>query len=223
MVRYGMVIDLKKCVGCQACTVACKAESFVPSGILWNQVLEEESGKYPSVMKTFLPKPCMHCDNPPCVKVCPVKATWKREDGIVVQDYERCIGCRYCLVACPYGARSFNWGNPGQRGYYYPATLTPYEKLPYDLRAPQQKHIVGVVEKCTFCVHRIDEGTKNGLKPGVDREATPACVLTCISEARHFGDLDDPTSEVSVLIARRHGFRLFEEFGTEPSVYYLPP
>ena len=119
MARWGMVIDLDKCTGCQACTIACKEENNVPYGSpeenkrrlvpYWNKVIAVSNGEYPSVNVEMIPMPCMHCDNPPCVQVCPAKATYLREDGIVVQNYRRCIGCKYCIAACPYGVRNFNY------------------------------------------------------------------------------------------------------------------
>ncbi len=212
MARYGMVIDLKRCIGCHACAVACKGENSTPPEIKWSRVLDYATGKYPRVNRYFLPLLCMHCEDAPCVDVCPSGATYKRADGIVAVDYDKCIGCRYCMVACPYHARYFNDKNGG----YFPAGLTPAEKLGY------QKHQVGTVEKCIFCTPRVDEGVKKGLKPGVDWEATPACVNACPVGARVFGDLDDPSSEVSRLIISRRGYQLRPEMGTKPSVYYLP-
>lgn len=197
--RYGMVIDLKRCVGCMACTIACKVANGTRPGIFWARVEDQITGKYPSVNRSFLPLICMQCENPACVDVCPTGASYKREDGIVLIDYDKCMGCRYCVIACPYDARYFNGNTTG----YFGAELTPYEETKY------QKHSVGVVEKCTFCIDRIEKGKQ------------PLCVETCITKARHFGDLDDPKSEVSQLIRSRHGQQLHPEFDTEPSVYYL--
>jgi phenylacetyl-CoA:acceptor oxidoreductase subunit 1 len=149
----------------------------------------------------------------PCVEVCPVKATYVRPDGLVVMDYDRCIGCRYCQVACPYDARKFNWEAYTQ--------LNPY--IPTWGIAEVARRPRGVVEKCTFCRHRIDAGLKNGLVPGVDPEATPACVNVCPVNARTFGDLKDPESDISKLIADNTTIVLREELGTRPSVYYIPP
>ncbi len=213
MPRYGMVIDLLRCIGCQACTVACKAENSSKPGIFWNRVLDEEFGEYPAVRRMFLPRPCMHCKDAPCVEVCPTGASYRREDGIVLVDYNKCVGCKYCIEACPYGARYFNKGKAG----YYGSVLTPGEKLGYE------EHELGVVEKCTFCVHRIERGLALGLKPGVDHAATPACVNVCVASARYFGDLDDPNSQVSQLIRSRHGIPLLKELNTNPSVCYLWP
>ena len=218
MTRYGMVIDLMRCIGCHACTVACKAENFVPPGIFWGNVVDIELGKYPKVDRLLIPKLCMHCQDAPCVSVCPTKASYQREDGIVLVDQERCIGCGLCLTSCPYEARFMNW----EKRQYFKEGLTPYEEFPDSLRAPTQRHKLGITEKCTFCVHKIDKGLAKGLKPGVDRAATPTCVNVCPTVARHFGDLDDPESNVSRLIKELKGFTIHPELGTKPSVYYLP-
>lgn len=215
--RYGMVIDLAKCTGCQACTIACKAENSVPSStpddylkaraIFWHRVISVISGKYPNVRMQLYPMPCFHCENAPCVKVCPVQATYKRQDGLVMMDYEKCIGCKYCMIACPYGARSFNFKHQDSEKYSNPDV-------------PLRRD--GVVEKCTFCVHRIDKAVKEGKKFGnPDGEVTTACNEACPANARYFGDLDDSNSEVSKLIARRKAIQLRPDLGTNPQVYYL--
>jgi len=196
-----MVIDLKQCIGCHACTLACKVENATKPGIFWNKVFDEEEGEYPSVRRYFLPRLCMHCEDAPCVEACPTGASHKREDGIVLCDYDKCVGCKYCILACPYGARYFNEDKRG----YFGDKLTPNEEIGY------QKHALGTVEKCHFCVDRVERGEE------------PACVLACLTRARIFSDLDDPNSEGSQLIRSRHGFQLREELGTNPSVYYLPP
>ncbi len=207
--RYGMAIDLRRCVGCEACTIACKQENHTPPGVAYAKVIKEEVGEYPHVRRRFLPVLCNHCENPPCVDVCPVGATWKRaEDGIVVVDYDLCIGCRYCIAACPYGARYFDFGD----SYHEP--MDEFERQPspeygeYRIRNPNTSPI-GNVRKCTFCLHRLARGEQ------------PACVQTCMPHARIFGDLNDPDSEISRLVAERRGFRLKEELGTEPNVFYL--
>jgi len=227
MPRWGMVIDLDKCVGCQACTVACKAENNVPHGspreqterrdFFWNKVIAASSGKYPSVRTELIPMPCMHCDQAPCVTVCPAQATYRREDGIIVQDFRRCIGCKYCIVACPYGARNFNVKEQ-ETTEYQRQDLLPDRKSWGPWPFPTRTH--GVVEKCTFCFHRIDQGVKEGKKIGTD--VVPACVEVCPSGARVFGDLDDAKSNVSRLLSSRASIRLREEMGTKPKVYYLP-
>jgi len=208
-VRFGMVVDLRKCTGCRACTVACKAENVTPPEVSYNVVLEQEVGTFPNVRRMFTYKPCFHCGNPPCTPVCPVAATWKREeDGIVVIDYDRCIGCRYCLTACPYGSRFIDLG------LYYTDPPQPYEST----SSPEyggnrvrgrNRSPVGNARKCHFCIHRVYEGM------------LPACAETCIGRAIHFGDLDDPDSLVSQLLASEESIRFKEELGTEPNVYYL--
>lgn len=202
--HWGMVIDLKKCVGCDSCTVACKSENRTPPGISYNVVIEEEHGTFPNVSRVNIPRPCMQCDNPPCVTVCPVNATYKGKDGIVVIDSDRCIGCRYCITACPYGARSFDFGE-SYRDEMQGADDILAPEFGKDRDAPP----VGTVRKCTFCMHRLGRGEE------------PACCETCIGDARFFGDLSDPESKVSRLAASPRAFRLREELGTEPRVYYL--
>lgn len=178
MPRYAMVIDTKKCVGCQACTVACQAEWGLPPGERFCRVESREEGSFPSVTRQIIPIQCMHCADAPCIDVCPTKASYRREDGIVLVDEKRCAGCKYCMVACPYQARVMN-------------------------------HDSGVPEKCRFCYHRLNEGKE------------PACVNTCIGNARVFGDLDNPDSEVAKLVARQKAQPLRTDLGTKPSIYYV--
>lgn len=215
MARWGMVIDLKRCIGCWGCSVACKEEHFLPRGIYWNRVLIGESGKYPTVTKIMYPVLCNHCKEAECVEVCPTGATFQREDGIVMVDYDQCTGCRYCVIACPYQQRT---PYKDDKAEYYPGQgFTQFEILGKEIY-PFQK---GTVTKCNFCVERIEEGLEKGLKPGVDMDASPACVNICPVEARIFGDLDDPSSNVSELIKTRKGYQLHPEFETDPSVYYI--
>jgi dimethyl sulfoxide reductase iron-sulfur subunit len=204
-----MVIDQNKCIGCGYCTLACQAHNDTHPDIHWNRVIE--AGKVGD-KTVFLARPCMHCENAPCVNVCPVKASYTRADGIVMMDYDRCIGCRYCEVACPYGARAFNWEQFDGENPAVPEWGKP--EVP---RRPR-----GVVEKCSFCSHRIDRGKELGWKPGIAPEATPACVVACPVGARIFGDLNDHESEVSYLLATNPYIRLREDMGTFPHVYYLP-
>lgn len=209
--KWSMVIDLEKCVGCSACTIACKAENRLPPGVVYRPVIEEEIGEYPNVSRRWLPRPCMQCDDPPCTDVCPVNATWKREDGIVVIDYNKCIGCRYCLTACPYGARYFDFGEdysddtPGKQPY----EESPSPEYGREWTRDGSGSPVGNARKCQFCIHRLDAGM------------LPACVSTCIGGATYFGDKNDPDSLVSELIANPRVMRLKEEQGTNPKVYYL--
>jgi phenylacetyl-CoA:acceptor oxidoreductase subunit 1 len=207
--RWAMVIDQDKCVGCGRCTLACRASNDINPDISWNVVLN--TGRYGD-RDVFLPRPCMHCENAPCVEVCPVGASYHRADGIVMMDYDKCIGCRYCEVACPYGARAFNW-----EAFDGPNPAVPTWGEPDVPRRPR-----GVPEKCSFCSNRIDRGLALGLTPGEDPEATPACVNACPMGARVFGDLNDPESQVSKLLASHPSYRLREDLGTAPRVYYLP-
>ena len=177
--QYGMVIDARRCYGVHACTVACKAEFDVPLGENRSWVEEVEKGSFPNISRSFLPRLCNHCDKPSCVSVCPTGATWKREeDGIVVVDPNLCIGCKYCIQACPYDMRYLNEDD-------------------------------GTADKCDFCIHRVSQGLE------------PACVEACPSRARIFGDLNDPESEVSQLIAKNPVTVLRPDKGTEPNVYYI--
>jgi Fe-S-cluster-containing dehydrogenase component len=217
--RYGMVIDTRRCVGCKACVVACKVENKTPPGVSYTVVVEEAFRDRPDEKPLFMTKPCFHCEKPPCVNVCPVSATFKRErDGIVVIDYDRCIGCRYCITACPYGARSFDFGD----NYPAMAAATPIAFVPspeyaqFRTRAEGASPI-GNVRKCTFCLHLQDAEGRYDKSAG----RWPACAKTCTGKAIHFGDFNDPNSEVSRLLAERQGIRLKEELGTEPNVYYL--
>jgi molybdopterin-containing oxidoreductase family iron-sulfur binding subunit len=219
--RWVMVIDLRKCVGCHACTIACVAENKLPPGVVYRPVIEEEFGTYPNVGRRFIPRPCMQCDNPPCVPVCPVNATHKNEEGVVVVDYPECIGCRACLTACPYSARTadfgqtYTLGTPTTGGVILGrAEAAAYETAPsfeYGEAWPRVEHESpkGNARKCHFCLHRIKAGE------------LPACVTTCIGRATLFGDANDPDTLVAELIARPNVTRLKEEQGTEPRVFYL--
>ena len=204
--QYGFAIDTNRCVGCHSCAVACKIENNLPKGLWWNRILTEggtemdtPSGVFPNVKMDWVPLMCQHCENPACTKVCPVGATFKdAETGVVRQDYEKCIGCRMCMAACPYtGVRSFNWEEP----QFALDFATGDADVPV-----HQKH---TVEKCTMCWHRLAKGEE------------PYCIRTCPARARFWGDLDDPTSEVAQLVASRQYKQLLPEKGTRPSVYYL--
>ena len=199
MKRWGMVIDLARCVGCYACTVACKEENGTAAGVWWAPVYEKEVGTYPTGKRMFLPTLCCHCKDAPCLKACPTGAITKREDGIVLIDEDTCCGTRACVAACPYGAITFVERAQGEFG----KELTPHEKATMKMKS-------GVAQKCTFNVHRIDEANYE-----------PACVQTCPTKCRIFGDLNDPESEVSTLIRNRNGQQPRAELGTDPSVWYL--
>jgi len=211
--KWVMVIDQQKCIGCDACTVSCNSENNLPPGVVYRPVAKEEIGTFPNVAWHFTPRPCMQCDNPPCVSGCPVKATWKRDDGIVVIDYDVCIGCRNCIAACPYNARTADFGDFFGRNT---PEIMAYETRPnyeYSEEWARKPHShsspIGNARKCTFCLHRIREGM------------LPACVTTCLGGATSFGDYNDKNSLVHELIGSSRVRRLKEELGTAPSVYYL--
>ena len=208
--KWAMVIDVKACIGCRRCVYACVEENNIGrnSGFTYIQVLEmdvgaidvehgkldyEEAGRSD---KWYLPVQCMHCAKPTCVYGCPVIATWKEPDGIVLIDYDKCIACRNCMVTCPYDARHFNWAHPE----------VPADEVNPDVPLEEK---AGTVEKCTFCVQRTRKGQ------------TTACVEACPVGARTFGDLNDPESEVSILLKTRRVFRLKEELGNEPMIWYV--
>ncbi len=209
--KWAMIIDMNLCIGCNYCTYSCQAVNNLSDDMKYNIVsteTTENGGEF------FLSRPCMHCENPPCVHVCPVEATFIREDGIVSMDYDKCIGCRYCGIACPYDVRVFNWYEHTEDSPRVPDFGTPEVE-------PRPR---GVMEKCTFCQHRIDYGLERGLVPGVDVAATPACVVACPTRSRIFGDLNDPDSPANVkLRASDNPIRLREELSTEPKVLYIPP
>jgi len=214
--RWGMLINLVKCAGCYSCAIKCKQEHFLPPGISWGKILvAEEEGKYPTAKKKLYPVLCNHCNDPICVEVCPTGATAQREDGIVWIDQDKCIGCRYCLISCPYQVRSYV--TEKEKEYFPGQGYTEWEKMGRKLYPHQND----VVTKCNFCIERIDRGKEKGLSPGRDRDATPACVNTCPNKARYFGDLDDPNSEISMLIREKKAVPLHPEHGTDPSVYYV--
>ncbi|MBI4445250.1 MAG: 4Fe-4S dicluster domain-containing protein [Acidobacteria bacterium] len=202
MARLGMVIDLKRCVGCNACTIACKQENGTPAGVHFARVINREVGTYPNVKRTFLPVLCNHCDDAPCLKACPTGATFQRPDGIVMVDDDSCIGCRACAVSCPYLNRHFIDHGMLQKGLSDDG-LTPFEQVKF---AGFQE---GTMTKCTFCAHRVDHGLQ------------PACVITCPTEARIFGDLDEENGILQTLIRERNSWTLLPEAKTKPCVYYL--
>lgn len=225
MARWGMVIDLDRCTACQACVVACQVENNVPyveesefkrrRAISWMKIVSETEGSYPNLRTRFIPRPCMQCDNPPCTRVCPVHATYLNPEGIVAQVYARCIGCRFCVAGCPYTVKYFNW-------YAY------HDRMSASLRRADNPDVStrpkGVVEKCTFCHHRllkakdVAAAENRSLRAG---DYVPSCVESCPSQAMYFGDLSDPKSKVARLAESSRAFRLMEELGTKPKVIYL--
>jgi molybdopterin-containing oxidoreductase family iron-sulfur binding subunit len=219
-----MVIDLRKCVGCYACTIGCVAENKLPPGVVYRPVTTEEIGTFPNIRLRFTPRPCMHCNNPSCVPVCPVKATWKRPDGVVVVDYDKCIGCRYCLNACPYNARTSDFGRYYESGAGEGAPKgeerpldgprLPYQHEPsYEYgknwKRDGRQSPVGNARKCHFCLHRLEAGK------------LPVCVTTCIGRATFFGDEHDPESLVVELKTRHDVQTLIPHSGNDPQCFYI--
>jgi len=202
--RWGMAVDTERCVGCWSCAVICKSENDVPLGMWWNRILTDGDaldtpgvGEFGSLDMSWVPLACQHCDDPPCMKVCPTSATWvdAAHGHLVEVNQDDCIGCRYCMAACPYGVRVFNWGEPEHA-------------LPFDHGMVPPRPL-GSVEKCTMCIHRLVE------------DQVPSCVWSCPAQARIFGDLNDPDGTLVRTIEDRQGTQLLEEKGTKPKVYYL--
>jgi len=208
--RWGMTVDVNRCVGCQTCTVACKHWNDTQPGVQWRKVLDVESGSFPDVERVFLVVGCQHCAEPPCVPVCPTGATKQRADGLVTMDYDTCIGCASCAVACPYQARTI-----AHKHTWYYGEETVQED------AVRHKEREGVAQKCTFCADKLDDGLAQGKVPGVDWEYTPSCAAACIASAITFGDFNDPDSNVSELTANNSYFQMHAELGTDPQIKYL--
>lgn len=203
MTKYAMVIDTKRCFGCQTCAVACKEANNLPIDVRWNHIVTTGStntdcggGAFPEVDMTFIPLSCQHCENAPCVEVCPTGASYQTEDGVVLINSEECIGCKACIAACPYDVRTYM-----EQPEYYLDFSTGDGMEP--------EHLAGTVSKCNFCYQRIEAGGQ------------PACMELCPGRARYWGDLDDPDSEVSKLLEGRETMRYMEGEGTSPSTIYL--
>lgn len=223
--KYGMVIDQQKCVGCTACVFACKAENHTPEKINWCDKIIKQGGRYPDIQFEYISTMCNHCDDAPCVKGCPTQAMHKAEGGLTLHDPDKCIGCKACMVNCPYGVISFNWEKPHQRwqsdipivtgGFSGQSMLAATGGVGSPQSNPESANQYpsmrsrGTVEKCTFCAHRLKEGLN------------PACVDACPSKARIVGDLDDPDSDVSKLINQYDGQPLRPELGTNAKVFYI--
>lgn len=222
--RWGMTIDLDKCTGCASCVVACSQENNLPVGspeeaamgriIQWLDILPMTEGEFPDPKQKLVPMPCQHCDDAPCTKVCPVYATFKNEEGIVGQVYTRCIGCRYCVNACPYTCKFFNWKAPE-----WPEEMTAGFNPDVSVRS------VGVVEKCLFCHHRLqrakDQAVGEGNRALSEQDYQTACQQVCPATAIHFGDLNNPDTDVAVLSKDSRAFHLLDDLGTKPKVTYL--
>jgi len=226
MKKYGMVIDLQRCTGCGGCIVACKNENNLPEGIAWSNKITETKGTFPDIRFSYLPTLCNHCENAPCVSGCPTQAMYYGENGIVMHDTRKCIGCRYCMAHCPYGVISFNWEDPHQSwredtalipgGTASPVEMTQHvggKVIPYYNPEQETKYAGirprGVVEKCNFCAHRLENNQ------------LPYCVDSCPANARIFGDLDDIDSEVNEVLGKFKSTRLKEDLGTEPKIFYI--
>lgn len=223
--KLAMVIDLQKCTGCGACTIVCKNENNVQDGIFWANKISKTVGKFPNVRYDYLPTLCNHCEKAPCVKVCPTQAMHKDNNNITMHDTEKCVGCRYCMVACPYKAISYNGEKPHKRWRDEESLMAGTssakelnekvggEVIPYynPERAETYAGIrpKNVVEKCTFCDHLVKNGEE------------PRCVQRCPAKARIFGDLNDPKSKIVSLLGKYKPFRLKESLGTEPKVFYI--
>ncbi len=221
--KWGMIIDLQKCTGCGECAAACKIEnnvnivtpeqSHMGRSMLWMDMITIHEGEYPRLRIKQIPRPCMHCDHPPCIKVCPVRATYKNDEGIVTQIFPQCIGCRYCMVACPYTVKSFNWYTPEWAPGIRKTTNPDVSARP-----------AGVVEKCTFCIHRLQKAKEEAKAENRElkvEDYQPACVESCPTGAMVFGDLDNKNHEVTKLMHSPRAVRLLEDLGTEPKVIYL--
>jgi Fe-S-cluster-containing dehydrogenase component len=223
MAHWGMVIDLDRCTSCGACAAACQLENNIPvvsaeearrgRSLNWLFLSHEVEGEFPNIHVNSHPRLCQHCERPPCTYVCPVHATYQSHDKIVAQVYPQCIGCRYCMAACPYTAKTFNWFEP---------------KWNDDLRKACNPDVSlrpkGVVEKCTFCSHRLQRAKEEARVhdlPLQESDYQPACVEVCPAHAMFFGDLENPESRVSRLASSRRAEHLLEDLGTEPSVVYL--
>jgi Fe-S-cluster-containing dehydrogenase component len=223
MAKLVRLIDTERCMGCRACVAACYTENYFTTDAPWNAVIEHEIGTYPNTRIAFIPMNCMHCEEPPCQKVCDaigVHAITKNEFGVVLIDYDKCIGCKYCSAVCPYGVPQYN---ESVERLYPGEGNTPYEDIPRAERHPTHRKKAKVVEKCTFCWHKLEKAVQAGKtdRIGKDPEYTPSCDLVCPVNARFFGDVEDPDSTVARRIGATKATQIKNEFGTRPQVYYV--
>jgi Fe-S-cluster-containing dehydrogenase component len=223
MTKFARLIDTKRCMGCRSCVAACAVENHFTPDAPWIAMIEYEVGTYPSVKKVFDTMNCMHCEKPACKAACDAmgaKAISKNDLGVVLIDYDKCIGCGNCVAACPYGVPQLNKEvrdlNPGKG-------KTGAEQITMQDRHPTHRKKAKVVEKCTFCWHKLEKAVADGKvdQIGKAQEYTPSCDLVCPVQARMFGDIDDPNSEVSKRIKETKAVQLKTEFGTGPQVYYV--
>ena len=222
MPTFVRLIDTKRCIGCRTCVAACMVENHYTPGSPWNVLVEKEMGYYPKVRKFFATMACMHCEAPACKMACDKVGAYainRNEHGVVLVDYEKCIGCGYCAAACPYGVPQLN----GEMHPLYPGHSTPYEAIVPSDRHPTHRKRPRVVEKCTSCWHKLEKAVSRGRTHlvGLEQDYTPACDVVCPVQARFFGDLDDPDSEVAKRIRTSGATQLKKEFGTRPLVYYV--
>lgn len=223
MTKLVRLIDQTRCMGCRACVAACAVENYFTPDAPWNVMVEYEVGTYPAVKRIYNTMNCMHCEQPSCKAACDAvgaKAISKNAFGVVLVDYNKCIGCGYCAAVCPYGVPQLNKElrplNP-EKGPQGPETIAAAH------RHPTHRKKAKVVEKCTFCAHKLDQAVADGKvdRIGRDQAYTPTCDLVCPVQARVFGDVDDPDSEVSKRIKATGAVRLKKQFGTGPQVYYV--
>ncbi|NIN37573.1 MAG: 4Fe-4S dicluster domain-containing protein [Gammaproteobacteria bacterium] len=221
MTRFARVIDMERCMGCRACIAACHTENHLTPGSPWITAIEYERGRYPNARTVFATVGCMHCEDPPCQVACDgvgAHAISRNDYGVVIIDYDRCIGCRYCAAACPYGAPQYN---------HEVASLFPEggADTPHTLqeRHPTHRKRAGVVEKCTQCWHKLEPAIEAGRADLIGKEPryTPSCDAVCPVGARIFGDLDDPESAVSRHVARKNATQIKKAYGTRPLVHYV--
>lgn len=223
MARFVRVIDTERCMGCRSCLAACYMENHLTPDSPWNVMMEWETGTYPNVGRSFVTMNCMHCEDPPCQHACDsvgAHAISKNAFGVVLIDYDKCIGCEYCKSVCPYGVPQYN----ETLAELYPGQgKTPPEQQPRAALDPTHRKKAKTVEKCTFCWHKLEKAVEKGETHLIGKvpEYTPSCDLVCPVDARVFGDIEDPASKVAQWVGTKGATQLKKEFGTRPQVYYV--